>query len=131
MIILVCGDRKWVDKELIMEVLSQWKGKAVNIVTGAASGADALAGECARELKLSLIEVPADWKLYGRAAGPLRNKRMLALKPGLVIAFHDSLATSKGTANCVKQARALGITVRVVTHGQAKLDNFFSGTVFA
>lgn len=59
---------------------------------------------------------PADWKRYGRAAGPIRNRQMLEEgKPDLIIAFHSNLAESRGTANMVKIARKAGIEVRVFT----------------
>lgn len=51
----------------------------------------------------------ANWKLYGKAAGPIRNRDMLATADGL-IAFPGG----KGTADCVRQARSLGRPVREV-----------------
>jgi hypothetical protein len=120
--ILVCGDREWTDRELIKEVLSQWKGKEVVIIEGGARGADNLANECAKELGFKVITVEADWKSYGKAAGPFRNKRMLAMRPDLVIAFHDDLGKSKGTKKCVSQARAMNVEVRIISHKQQKID---------
>jgi len=65
---------------------------------------------------------PADWRI-GRGAGPKRNKEMLAelLKfPGdrLVVAFHDDLKSSKGTANMVAIATKAGVHVRLIKHGE-------------
>lgn len=60
---------------------------------------------------------PADWKTYGRAAGPIRNRQMLTCgQPDLVLAFHDALEISKGTANMVKIARKAGVPVVVISH---------------
>ena len=55
----------------------------------------------------------ADWKRYGSGAGPIRNDKMLALKPDLVLAFWNGY--SRGTLHTIKGARKLGIEVRV--HG--------------
>lgn len=53
----------------------------------------------------------ADWHTHGRAAGPIRNRRMIEEgKPDLVVAFPGG----RGTANMVNQARAAGIEVREV-----------------
>jgi len=52
----------------------------------------------------------ADWDKHGRAAGPIRNSRMVEWKPDVVIAFPGGA----GTANMVKQAEAAGIPVRRV-----------------
>ena len=57
----------------------------------------------------------AEWQRYGKGAGPRRNDNMLNEHPALVIAFHNDLAKSKGTADTVRKAQKRGIAVRVVT----------------
>jgi len=59
---------------------------------------------------------PADWAQHGRAAGPIRNQRMLTQgKPDLVVAFHDNLEHSKGTKNMLKQATEKGVPTKLLT----------------
>jgi len=64
---------------------------------------------------------PADWTRFGRAAGPLRNQRMvdvLADVPHrLVMAY--PVGSSAGTMDCVRRAKAAGIPVRVFESGGA------------
>lgn len=74
-----------------------------------------MAGEVATELGCQVEVFPADWKKYGRAAGPIRNNEMLDSDPDVVLAFHDSLETSKGTKHCVEQALKRGMTVLYFT----------------
>ena len=57
---------------------------------------------------------PADWKANPRAAGPIRNRQMLAAKPDMVVAFHKDLATSRGTKDMVTIARKAGIPTLVL-----------------
>lgn len=103
MIIVVCGDRNWKDKQVIFNELAKYDGAI--IVHGGCRGADEIAGECADELGLTKIIVAADWKRHGLAAGPRRNQRMLdEWNPDLVIAFHNSIETSKGTKDMVFRA---------------------------
>ena len=45
---------------------------------------------------------PADWKKYGKSAGPIRNREMLKMDPDIVLIFHDDPKNSKGTKDCVK-----------------------------
>lgn len=78
------------------------------IIHGAAPGADTLAGATAQDLDFLVEAFPADWERHGRDAGPIRNRAMLDTKPDLVIAFKGG----RGTENCVRQAKKLGITVR-------------------
>tara|TARA_Y100000310_G_scaffold244963_1_gene249880 strand:+ start:4034 stop:4294 length:261 start_codon:yes stop_codon:yes gene_type:complete len=80
-------------------------------------GADQMARQVCTELGIKVERFPADWHLYGRAAGVLRNQQMLDEgKPDLVLAFHDELESSKGTADMVRRAKKAGVEVRYFTH---------------
>lgn len=57
----------------------------------------------------------AEWNLYGKAAGPIRNKAMLTYameENPVVIAFWNG--ASRGTKNMVEQARKAGAEVIIV-----------------
>jgi len=117
--ILFCGDRDWTDYQAIFDVMTKFQPSLV--IQGDAKGADRIAGICADLLGIPQAIFPANWKKYGRAAGPVRNKEMLVhllKQPGekMVFAFHDSLSTSKGTANMVKQAKKAGIHCKNIRH---------------
>lgn len=72
---------------------------------GADGAVDAAAGFLGG---MNVVRFPADWKRYGKSAGPMRNAEMLRLqKPDLVLAFPGGT----GTADCCRQAKALGIRV--------------------
>ena len=116
--VLVCGDRHWNDAMKIFDVLTGLKDQygRFTVVQGGANGADALAGQVALTLRLGCEVYPADWKKYGRRAGPIRNRQMLDTRPDLVLAFHDDLEHSRGTKDCVSEATRRGIRVRIITH---------------
>jgi hypothetical protein len=69
-------------------------------------------------LNIYVKEFPADWETHAKAAGPIRNRRMLEEgKPELVLAFKngiDHTLSRGGTENTVKQAKALGVAVYLV-----------------
>jgi hypothetical protein len=90
-------------------------GDHCTVIHGACpTGADALADRWAVNAWKAIEAFPADWTAHGRAAGPLRNARMIAEgRPDLVLAFKGG----RGTADCVRKARAAGIPVREVNHG--------------
>jgi hypothetical protein len=111
--VLVCGDRNWMDRKKIEDRLLKLPVNTV-VIEGEASGADSLARDVAREIGLSVLEFPADWKKHGKAAGPIRNRQMLDQKPDLVIAFHPDLTKSRGTADTVREAKRRGIPVEVI-----------------
>lgn len=116
--ILICGDREWSDLDLIKECLGLFSGKVEAVVHGGARGADKLAGQAALELKIGLVEVyHADWSKYGRAAGPVRNQKMLDCgEPDLVWAFHDHILRSKGTRDMLKRARKAEKPNALISH---------------
>lgn len=111
--VVVCGDRNWTDRNRIFRAFSKLP-LDTEIIHGACRGADIIAGEVAKQLGLKVREFPADWS-KGKAAGPIRNRQMLDEKPDFVIAFHPNLATSKGTADTVREAKRRGIKVLVIS----------------
>lgn len=116
--ILICGDRYWADASAIeRELLKVIVGvdiSTITIIHGCASGADCLGGMVAKRLGLKVDEYPADWKQFGRRAGPIRNSQMLNEgKPDLVLAFHPNIELSRGTGHMVLISRKAGVEVRV------------------
>lgn len=78
------------------------------IIHGGAQGADRLALSWANRNLITEEPYNADWRKHGKAAGPIRNQRMLDEgKPDLVVAFPGG----RGTADMVRRAKAAGIEV--------------------
>jgi hypothetical protein len=122
--VLVCGDRNWTARGPIWDALFELyyapNSLPFVVIEGRARGADTIAGDWADQAgKIHGVEhlrFPANWNLYGKAAGFIRNQRMLTEgNPDLVLAFHANLEHSKGTKDMVARARKVGVAVRVVT----------------
>ena len=79
--ILVCGGRHFTAYRLLTVVLDKLREKyemtSLEIVSGHCQGADMLGEKYAEEHGFPAKVFPADWKKYGRAAGPIRNKQMI------------------------------------------------------
>lgn len=117
--VIVCGGRDFQNRSLCFEslesVLSAYE--SLEIVSGHAKGVDTFGEEYAKEHGIKVSIFKPDWKQYGRAAGPIRNRQMLeyALETSAVIvAFWDGV--SKGTKNMIEQAKKAGATVHVVNY---------------
>ena len=80
------------------------------IISGGASGADALGERYAKENGLRLEIYPADWKKYGKSAGPRRNKKM-AMLSDYVICFWNG--ESKGTKSMIYYAKRYKKTIKI------------------
>lgn len=96
---------------------------------GAARGADMLWDEALAfiydrrpELWLPVRRMPARWDTEGRAAGPLRNQRMLEqVRPTYWLAAHWSLEPDTlGTSDMVRRLRDADIHGEVVIVPKAK-----------
>jgi hypothetical protein len=102
--VLVCGGRNFNKKKLIFSTLDavRWQYGIDCIIHGGATGADYWSGIWGCRAAVPVEVFSADWKKYGRAAGPIRNRHMLNEgKPDIVVAFPGG----KGTANMVQRAR--------------------------
>lgn len=109
---IVCGGRDYSDSKYLESTLAQcvkwWK--LTKIITGGARGADSLAHNWAARNRLATEIVYADWDTHGKSAGMIRNRKMLELKPDVVIAFSGGT----GTENMITIARKAGVPVFIV-----------------
>jgi hypothetical protein len=85
------------------------------LLNGGAAGADTLAREWAVDRKVDHMTLYAKWQVFGKSAGPIRNRRMAKRKPRLVLAFHPNLDESRGTADMIKLALAREVKVKKFT----------------
>lgn len=103
--IVIAGCRNFTDydvaKEFILHCIEEFT-EEITIISGGCSGADMLGERFAKEYGLKTELFPADWKTYGRAAGPIRNKQM-AIACDVLIAFWDY--KSRGTASMINEAK--------------------------
>ncbi len=81
------------------------KEYTVVIISGGASGADSIGERYAMEHGLEIERYPADWKKYGKSAGPIRNQQMADICD-FVICFWDG--QSRGTRSMIDCAKKLG-----------------------
>lgn len=109
--VLVCGGRDFNDRDFVWNSLCELDashGPFQVVIHGCATGADQEAMGWAQCLGRKHTPFRADWRTHGKAAGPLRNQRMLDEgKPALVIAFPGG----RGTADMVRRAKSAGLPV--------------------
>lgn len=128
MVVIIAGSRSFSDIALVRAAVhaSGWQPQLQLLITGGARGIDTLAERFAREQRLPIVTIPADWAnitvpravvkrnvqgLYNAAAGMMRNEAM-ALRAicearshqcaaGLVLIWNG---TSSGSANMRRTA---------------------------
>lgn len=119
-IVLVFGGREYEEADKVFKELDRLdKKRHIDaILQGWARGADVLGEAWAAKRQRICICVPAEWLKYRKAAGPIRNLRMLDLfVPNFAMGFHDDIKNSKGTKNMAERCEKRGF----------KLKTFFGG----
>lgn len=105
--ILVTGSRYWTNKKQLISCIQQKippEDTNIFLIHGDCwKGADAIINEYAESKGWDISKCPADWRLYGRKAGPIRNEDMVS-KYAMVVDYFFVFPTknSIGTFNCLK-----------------------------
>lgn len=123
--VIITGGRDFDNYQLFKDTLNYLLGAlAVKLIAGACDrgtltytradgtkvyGADGLAERYAAEFGYHFTPYPADWKQYGKSAGPIRNSEMIKSGAEVCIGFWDG--KSKGTFDMMTKADKAGIAV--------------------
>jgi len=116
--IIIAGSRDFDDWDLLRLKVNYYtflmEPGSIEIVSGCCGrGADQLGEEYSILNGLPLKEFPADWRRYGDAAGPIRNKEMASYATHLIAFWNGK---SKGTKNMIEEATKAGLKVKVVRY---------------
>ena len=77
--LLIAGSRDFTDYNLLEQLTDQALQnitEQICIVSGGARGADALAKQYAVNKQYKYLEFPANWDIFGKSAGYIRNEEM-------------------------------------------------------
>ena len=98
--IAIVGSRNYTDADGVVEYVNSLPDDTI-VITGGADGVDSIAEGAARKRGLEVIIYRPDWDTFGRAAGPIRNRKIVNDCDKLV-AFWDG--SSAGTKNSISLA---------------------------
>lgn len=121
--VLVCGGRDYNDFDKVCTTLDSINGVTTIIsgaATGAATGADTLSEKWAALRNIRIIRYPAQWKKFGRSAGPIRNQTMIDENPDikLLVAFPGG----SGTRDMALRAVAAAIPILMAEESKLFLE---------
>ena len=97
--LIVAGGRNYRLQPSDIEKLNN-VGNVTELVSGGASGVDSDAEAWAISRNIPITKFTPDWKQFGRAAGPIRNKEMAEYADAVVL-----FPGGKGTASMLKEAQ--------------------------
>ena len=102
--VIVAGDRNEHDREKVFMAIRSSGFEITEIVSGGASGVDFYGEAYAHSKEIPLKVFKADWKAYGKSAGPIRNGQMAFYADALIAVWDGS---SPGTKNMIEHMRKL------------------------
>lgn len=116
--VIIAGTRTFNDYKLLNNKVSailkyKLQTHQVNIICGCAKGADTLGMRFGYQNNLYVKRCPANWELYGKRAGYLRNEFM-ATSADACIVFWDG--KSKGSKHMIDIANKKGIPLRIIRY---------------
>ena len=115
--IIIAGGRDFNNADMVEACLHMHtKGLQpgdVQIVSGAARGADSIGMEIAKKYETNLAIFPAQWNTHGKSAGYKRNV-LMAENADMLLAFWDG--NSRGTKHMIDIAKQKGLVVEVFNY---------------
>lgn len=140
--VLICGDRWWgrvpdainhyspvaqarlwrkaeAERVRLRDWCDEWhfsQSRITQVIEGEAKGADTWGRVWGESRGIDVRKFHAQWKVYGKAAGPMRNREQLAEgEPNYVFAFHNNLMESRGTLDMVTISTKARVTTWVIS----------------
>jgi hypothetical protein len=99
--VVVAGSRDLFDYALVERAIKESGFKPTEVLSGGASGVDALGERWAAAHHIPVVQFPANWAAHGLAAGPLRNAQMAeACDAAIVVMWRTG---SRGSEDMVRQ----------------------------
>lgn len=121
---IICGGRDFgkceEEARVIIKVLTKIivYDRDAFFISGGASGVDSSAETFAQAHGTPFAKVNANWRIYGKSAGPIRNLWMIRLQPDAVIAFPGG----NGTADMVKRAQQAKVKAIILVDSDGNID---------
>lgn len=131
---IIAGSREFIDQYRFNKVCNwifAYKKIAysdVEIISGTCRGADIMGENFAKAYNIPVKRFPADWKLYGKNAGNVRNRQMAeyassnSSNNGVLIAFANNRC--KGTMNMINLAIDYKLDVFVVWYEEQRIERY-------
>ena len=116
--VIIAGSRDIADYNLVIEAISSSPFKITTIVSGGARGVDKLGERWAKEHDRRVKKFYADWDVYGKAAGHIRNVRMAKYADALIAVWDGK---SRGTRDMIDVADLYGLKICVLRTDERKI----------
>jgi YspA, cpYpsA-related SLOG family len=107
---IIAGSRNITDLDLLEQFIEKSGLQITTVISGSARGIDKLGETWADKHDIPVLRYPAEWKKYGRGAGPVRNKDMVDNAEACIVLWDGR---SKGTKNMIDLAHKKGLLIHI------------------
>ncbi len=109
---IIAGSRNNIEYQNVFSAMGEcpWSSEITEVVSGKARGVDTMGEQWAKENNIPIKEFPANWKKFGRSAGPRRNEEMGDYADALIAVWDGE---SKGTKHMIDYSKNKGLRVFV------------------
>jgi hypothetical protein len=111
---IIAGTRTINDYNLLLVALSKIDWEITEVVCGMADGVDSLGLRWAEENNIKLSKFAAEWNVYGRSAGPIRNAQMAKYADACIVIWDGE---SKGSKNMIRESLNHGLKLKTFLQG--------------
>jgi hypothetical protein len=110
MITIIAGCRDFNNCLVVIEAIKSSGIPISKVISGGATGVDFLGEAWAIQHHIPKQIFPANWKEYGKSAGPRRNQEMVDIADALIACWDY---TSRGTLDIINKAKTKGLQVYI------------------
>lgn len=121
--VIIAGGRDYSEYITLIGAIQNSGFNITTVISGGASGVDAMGERYARENNIECEVYYAKWKEHGPKAGPMRNAVMAECADALIALWDGK---SKGTKNMIEIATKKGLQVYVLHYNTSQcIDDYF------
>lgn len=113
--VIIAGSRDQHSMPVVFKAIKASGFDITRVICGGAHGVDEIGKTWANWNKIPVEIFYADWNLYGKAAGPIRNREMAEYADALIAIWDGK---SKGTDNMIKEMQKLNKPCFVYIYGE-------------
>lgn len=107
--VIIAGSRHAEYHHVVKAILDcPFENEVTEIVCGCAKGADTHGATFGAKFNFLVKSFPANWDLYGKSAGPIRNDAMAEYADALILVWNGR---SPGSANMLRTAKIHGLKI--------------------
>lgn len=107
---IIAGSRDIVNYSILLKAIKEIDYEISTVICGKAKGVDTLGELYAKRNNIKIEYYQANWSIYGKSAGMIRNRHMAEAAESLLLIWDG---VSKGSKSMLKLAREYNLKIHI------------------